>query len=107
MSQQPDKVLLTEEIFLITDEEELKNRILFDKLSAQVNDLINNDFERLISLLYRIDVSEEKLKTILKQNVSAHSADLIARLIIERQLQKIRLRGKYKKDNKLDDLSDV
>ncbi|HMJ45792.1 MAG TPA: hypothetical protein VK498_00585 [Ferruginibacter sp.] len=97
---QPDNNLLTREIFLIGDEEQLKNKILFDKLSAQINDLIINDFERLISLLYRIDVSEKKLKEILKEKTSTDSADLIAGLIIERQIQKIKSRKEFKGNDK-------
>ncbi len=37
------------------------------QLSSFINDLINKDFNALIQLLYRIDVNEQKLKTLLKQ----------------------------------------
>ena len=37
----------------------------FNNLSALLNKMINENFEQLIALLYRIDVSEKKLKNIL------------------------------------------
>lgn len=62
------------------------------KLSLHVNDLINNDFEKLVRILYRIDVSEEKLKKMLRESQGKNAADLIAALMIERQLQKLKSR---------------
>ena len=40
-----------------------------EKLIAHINDLINNNFEELKNLysIYRVDVSEAKLKTLLKR----------------------------------------
>ena len=39
---------------------------LKEKLSQHINYLIVNDFQKLVSILYRIDVSEAKLKYLLK-----------------------------------------
>jgi hypothetical protein len=97
--EKPLHLLTTENIFLITDELSLKDKLLFDTLVLQINDLINNDFERLVSLLYRIDVSEKKLTILLQENKTGNTAELIANLIIERQLQKIISRRETKKDN--------
>ena len=36
-------------------------------LAIHINDLIKNDFEKLVSSLYRIDVNEQKLKLLLQQ----------------------------------------
>ena len=57
--------------------------------------MINDDFNRLISLLYRIDVSETKLKQLLRENTTTNAGLLIARLILERQWQKIETRRKF------------
>jgi len=59
-----------------------------------VEDLLNNDFTRLINTLYRIDVSEQKLKAALAENTDNPST-LIAKMIIERELQKVLTRRKY------------
>ena len=67
-------------------------------LAAYINELINYDFEKLIHLLYRIDVSEQKLKSFLA-NKQANAGDIIAGLIIERQLQKIKTRQQFKESN--------
>jgi hypothetical protein len=67
------------------------------KLAIHVNDLINHDFEKLVSLLYRIDVNEAKLKHLLQENKNKDAGDLIAQMIIERQLQKIKTRNEFSK----------
>ncbi|MBK9570966.1 MAG: hypothetical protein IPO53_14360 [Chitinophagaceae bacterium] len=77
---------------------------LRESLAAIINDLINHDFEKLVFYLYRIDVNESKMKRLLDQKEGENAAGLIADLIIERQLQKIKSR-KETKNNK--DIPDV
>ncbi|MBI3139416.1 MAG: hypothetical protein HYZ15_12625 [Sphingobacteriales bacterium] len=69
---------------------------LREKLSARINDLINNDFEKLVFHLYRIDVSEARMRALLAQKEGENAAGLIADLIIERQLQKLETRKQFK-----------
>lgn len=71
---------------------------LVKKLADHINHLINHDFNRLVSILYRIDVNEKKLKDVLKENQIETAGNIIANLIIERQLQKIRSRRENRKD---------
>jgi hypothetical protein len=54
-----------------------------------INGLIIGDFEKLVNILYRIDVSESKLKSLLKEANGKNASNIITDLIIERQLQKI------------------
>ncbi|MBK7308740.1 MAG: hypothetical protein IPI88_18140 [Chitinophagaceae bacterium] len=68
---------------------------LHTQLSAYINQLIKNDFDKLIAYLYRIDVNEEKLKTLLQQNPGEDAGNIIATLIIERQEQKIKYRKQF------------
>ena len=68
-------------------------------LAEKINYLIQHDFELLVRLLYRIDVNEKKLKTLLKENTGEDAGKLIATLIIERQLQKIRSREQSSRDS--------
>src|SRR5262245_22247285 len=72
-------------------------------LAEKFNELIDSDFEHLIQLLYRIDISEAKLKQVLKENPGKNTADLLAELTIERQLQKIRSRQEYRPDENISD----
>ena len=79
--------------------EELKER-----LSIQINYLIEKDFQKLVSLLYRVDVSETKLKNLLLQYPGENAGNIIAELIIERQLQKLKSRQEFRrKDNNIDE----
>ncbi|HEY6062022.1 MAG TPA: hypothetical protein VIV35_00335 [Chitinophagaceae bacterium] len=77
---------------------------LQQKLALHVNHLINHDFEKLVSLLYRIDVNEKKIRQLLGQKEGENAAGLIADLIIERQLQKIKSRQQFRqRDNDIDE----
>ncbi len=64
-------------------------------LTAHINSLINSNVEKLVSLLYRLDINEDKIRTSLDNNHGQDAAPLIAELIIERQEQKIRSRQQY------------
>ena len=49
----------------------------------------------LMSILYRIDVSESKLKRAMAETGPELLPAVIADLVIERQLQKLRVRREY------------
>jgi hypothetical protein len=70
-------------------------------LAEKINDLIKNNFNHLVYLLYRMDVDESRLKQLLKDNPDEDAGRMIARLVIERQLQKIKTRASFK-NNKND-----
>jgi len=70
-----------------------------EQLIALINELINKDFHALVQLLYTIDVSEKKIRAYLEDNSEKDSASVLADLIIERQLQKIDSRKKYRTNN--------
>lgn len=78
---------------------ELSQNLAMEQLTQQltdhINHLINTDFEKLIYYLYRIDVNETKMKQLLEQQGGENAAQLIAGLIIDRQLQKIKSRGEH------------
>ncbi len=64
------------------------------ELAKSIAYLLEKDFEKLMHILYRIDVSEAKVKAAfgLTQDV----AEQIALLIIEREKEKVVTRTKYK-----------
>ena len=64
-------------------------------LAVWVNELIQHDLSELIRVLYRVDISENKLKFLLREKVGEDAAYIIADLIIERQLQKIKTRQQF------------
>jgi hypothetical protein len=55
-----------------------------EDLAITINELIKNDFSKLVQLLYRIDVSEAKLKYILQTHPNEDAGKLIAAVVIER-----------------------
>src|SRR5262245_61055910 len=67
-------------------------------LADKINDLLISDFQKLVSVLYRMDISESKLKLLLKENPNIDAGIIIAELMIERQLEKNRSRQQYKRD---------
>ena len=65
-------------------------------LAARIDELLTNNMERLLSILYRIDVSQKKLDEIFL-NTSREELPLqLAGAIIERQLKKTETRNYYK-----------
>jgi len=73
-------------------------------LIEKINELINTDFQKLVSILYRMDVSEIKLKQLLNENQGTNAALIITELMIERQEQKIISRQQFrKKDENISD----
>jgi hypothetical protein len=97
MNQLPDHKII-DTVFSVSDELNLKDKKLFEDLSSYINHLIIHDFERLVSLLYRIDVDEKKLQSLLGQLPENNAADTIATLIIERQFQKIKSRQENRRN---------
>ena len=70
-----------------------------EKLIDYLNEFINHDFSKVVQLLYRIDVSEAKLKKVLHDNPYEDAAGLIADLIIERIAIAQKARASFSKEN--------
>jgi hypothetical protein len=87
---------------LNTDFPEVSEEQLLPKLSFFINGLIQNDFQKLVTILYKVDVNENKLKQLLLENAGEDAAVIIAALLIERQLQKIETRKQFKSKSEND-----
>jgi len=61
----------------------------------QVEVLVNRDFEKFLLLCYRIDLSEDKLKKILRDSPSENLIRELATAIVDRQLLKAEIKKKY------------
>lgn len=66
---------------------------LIKQLGKIVYNLIVNDMNRLLFILYRVDVDEQKVLKIIRENTLPEAAQLIAGALISRQLQKIQQRS--------------
>jgi hypothetical protein len=106
LCRMPDKDSNNEFLFQqlqTLDEKEILAANFREPLSRLINDLINNDFEKLVQFLYRLDIDEKKLRKILEANAGQDAGEMIAELVIERQLQKIKSRNEFKRDENIDE----
>ena len=72
-------------------------------LAETLNGWIRSDFDRLVQFLYRIDISEARLKRLLEENKGRDTGQLLAGLVLERQWQKIETRRRFKADDSISD----
>ena len=90
---------ISRELDLPVQEDAIDMQLLYNR----INDLINSDFQKLVSILYRMDVNEAKLKQLLTENPGTDAGIIIAELMIQRQEQKIRSRQAHKPDENISD----
>lgn len=62
-------------------------------LTQRVAYMMDHEMDMLVSLMYRLDVAEHKIKIAL---MNEHPAQAIARLFIERQKDRIKTKDQYK-----------
>ncbi|MEO8171823.1 MAG: hypothetical protein ABI581_02025 [Sediminibacterium sp.] len=72
-----------------------------EQMASFINDLVEKDFSRLVQLLYRLDVSEEKLRTVLVEHPTGDAGDMIAKLIIERIAQREKAKDLFKTNGEI------
>jgi hypothetical protein len=99
----PDSELQHELVKVLGIPPSIDGKAFYKSLCEKISLMITTDFSRLVQLLYRLDINEEKLKSLLQHKPNEDAAVLIADLIIERQLQKIKSR---KENNRRGDISD-
>jgi hypothetical protein len=102
MAQQDQQTLITS-IADITGLQLQHHTNWREVLVAHINSLINENFEELINLLYRIDVNETTLKQSLERHPENNSAEIIVSLIIERQTSKLSSRNRFSGRNDVSD----
>lgn len=74
-----------------------------EQLIDYVNYLLLHDFNKLVQILYRVDVDEKKLKEFLQQNADTDAAVIIADLLIQRQEEKIKTKKSFKPSDNIAD----
>ena len=67
-------------------------------LEKAVQELLDRDLEKLLRICYRIDLPEAKVNHILSFSVPDQMAPQFAELIIQRELQKVYFRQKYREE---------
>jgi hypothetical protein len=102
-------VVQTELIHILNTElnaelpQDISEENLLQRLSEFINHLIQTNFQRLVLILYRVDVSENKLKQLLQKDSDEDAAVIISKLIIEREIQKIHSRNLFRHKNDICD----
>src|SRR5688572_24032263 len=76
----------------------LEKQKLREQLVFFINHLLLNDFNKLVNILYRVDVNEQKMKTLLAEQPETDAAEIITDLLIQRQEQKLTTKKSFKPD---------
>lgn len=97
MNEKDSIIPLAEQLGMTLKEDQLS--LGKQLLVNRVNELIVHDFERLIGLLYRLDIPEKKISQLLAEHSQEDAALLITDLMIAREMQKIKSRQEYRRDN--------
>ena len=75
--------------------ENLSEEQLREVLIKTFEYLVEDDFNKLLQILYRADVDQYKLKSLLENTEGKSSAEIIAEAYIERQKAKVETWKKY------------
>ncbi|WP_316797338.1 hypothetical protein [Pedobacter agri] len=88
-------------IQVISKDFDINENLTENQLRAAMVDafayLIDNDFQKLIQILYKADVDQYKLKELLETVEGKSSAEVIADAYIARQMAKLETWKKYSK----------
>ena len=85
---------------IFSGKEESAYEELFKQLSPLIESLINNNYKKLMNVLYRIDVAEDVINQELKNNNPSEFAAIITEIVLERELKKVVTRNYYKHQQK-------
>jgi hypothetical protein len=86
------------EIKFSGNEQNAYNELLY-QISPHIAQLKENNYKKLLDLLYRIDVNESKVAAIVDDASVGSLAEAISDLVIKRELQKIVIRKHFRPDN--------
>ena len=76
-------------------EDESSDEMIREKMIYAFSWLLDNDISKMMNILYRADVNEERMKSLLIGRSQLPSAEVIADEYISRQKQKIETWKKY------------
>jgi hypothetical protein len=79
--------------------ENLSKKEILEALEFRISELLKGNGEQFFQLMYRLDISEEKVNLALQNNEAVHK---LADLIFERQVDKVNLRKTFKKEKDID-----
>jgi hypothetical protein len=74
---------------------------LFKQLKKYIDDLLSDDYEKLMSLLYQIDLSEKELTKQDPGYEFETLSEIVTHKILERELKKILIRTYFKEKGQI------
>ncbi len=69
---------------------------LFGQLSVLVEELLANDYNRFLAMLYRIDISNKDLENYRQMMPQSNQTEIVTTVIIHRELKKVMTREYFK-----------
>ena len=69
---------------------------LFEQLKVYIDQLLNDNYEKLMSLLYQIDLSEKDLTKKVPDYKFETVTEIVTHKILERELSKVLMRTYFK-----------
>ena len=72
---------------------------LYQQILPLIEEMLNDDYIKLMSILYRIDIDEDFLNRKLRETPNADTDEVITDLIIKRELQKVIIKQMYSSGN--------
>ncbi len=74
----------------------LDKKLFIQKISPYISHLLDCDFQKLVRVMYRIDVSEKEFALTLSPESGGNISNSLAELIYDRLVIKAKYRAKYK-----------
>lgn len=75
--------------------------ILLQALEERIYDLLLNNFQKLTSAVYILDISERRFAQAMEQPTQLDRAHDLALAVMERETEKIKMRQKYAQKSRL------
>lgn len=76
-------------------EREVSEKEVLQSLIKAIQYYLDNSFERLLQIMYRLDINEEKFTNVLTNSETEKIAKDIAILVLEREKERWFIRQKY------------
>lgn len=81
--------------FEISQDQSYNKESFIDKLSPYISHLLDTDFQKLVQIMYRIDVSEKEFALTLQPGIEK-IPEKLAEMIYDRLCLKAKIRAEYK-----------
>lgn len=80
------------------DSKEISEEELLEMLTQRISSMFDENTDLLFSLLYRLDISESKIKKVIDRQKEEPIPRGLAKLVLERQKERLRTKTKYPSD---------